>query len=150
MMAQLGLSVLSKLAQGATCDYEARLLESLLVYGRACYQIEPGDKLLQVMTAVEMFLLRDRNEPIQTQLADRLAFTISTDPSTRQGIARDLKEAYSVRSGRTHHGKSIGETETIEQFLHNAWAFFIIAIQRVGGYPTRFAFLDDLDKKKYE
>src|SRR5207253_1439297 len=60
-----GLMILSSLAQNTPCEYEEKLLQSLLIYGRACYQLDPTDKLLQIMTAVEMFALRSTNEPIQ-------------------------------------------------------------------------------------
>jgi hypothetical protein len=148
-MERLGLLVLSALAKETTCEYEEKLLEGLLVYGRACYQLDPTDKLLQVMTAVEMFALRSDNEPIQAALADRLAFAITNNPDRRALIAQNLRAAYSVRSGRTHHGKSITETATIEEFLRNAWAFFLTAIQGVGHFQKRIEFLDHLDKVKY-
>jgi hypothetical protein len=148
-MNQMGLSILSKLACGPTCDYEEKLLSSLLVYGRACYQLDPNDKLLQVMTSIEMFALRSDNEPIQAALADRLAFAISEDPNSRQQIAQNLRDAYSARSGRSHHGRSISDTELVERFLSNAWAFFFVALQNVGRLRTRLEFLDQIDGKKY-
>jgi hypothetical protein len=148
-MESAGLMVLSSLAQNPLCEYEESLLNSLLIYGRACYQLDQNDKLLQIMTAVEMFALRSDSEPIQAALADRLAFAISHDPNTRQQIAQNLRDAYKQRSGRSHHGKSITEKETIEQFLRNAWAFFLTAIQGVGRYRTRVEFLDHLDRTKY-
>jgi hypothetical protein len=144
-MEKNGLMVLSKLAQATTCDYEESLLNSLLVYGRACYQLDQNDKFLQVMTAIEMFALRDRSEPIQTSLADRLAFAISHDPLARQQIVQNVKCAYSKRSDRSHHGMSIEDTESIEQFLGNAWGFFLTAIHGVGHYKTRLEFLDHLE-----
>jgi hypothetical protein len=148
-MEKTGLTVLSSLAQNPSCDYEEALLSSLLIYGRACYQLDQNDKLLQMMTAIEMFALRSDGEPIQAALADRLAFAISPDPTTRQKIAQNLRDAYKERSGRSHHGRSITETEIIEQFMRNAWAFFLTAIQCVGRYRTRLEFLDYLDKIKY-
>jgi hypothetical protein len=144
-----GLTTLSSLAQTPACDYEEKLVETLLVYGRACYQLDPTDKLLQVMTAVEMFALRNANEPIQATLADRLAFAINDNPNIRQEIAANLRAAYGLRSGRSHHGKSISDTKTIEQFLGNAWAFFLTAIHGVGRYRTPAEFLDNLDRLKY-
>jgi hypothetical protein len=96
-----------------------------------------------------MFVLRNDNEPIQAALADRLAFAISAAPPKRQQIAQNLRDAYSVRSSRTHHGKSINDTQTIEEFLSNVWEFFIAAIRGVGCYQKRIEFLDHLDNKKY-
>jgi hypothetical protein len=57
VMESTGLMVLSTLAQAPACEYEQSLLNSLLVYGRACYQLDQNDKLLQVMSAIEMFAL---------------------------------------------------------------------------------------------
>jgi hypothetical protein len=148
-MEKTGLMVMSRLAQYTTCEYEEKLLSSLLVYGRAFYQLDPNDKLLQVMTAIEMFALRDNNEPIQTALADRMVFAISQELNTWLEIVQNFRAAYSTRSGRSHHGASINDTLTIEQFLRNARAFFLTAIQGVGHYKTRLEFLEQLDRVKY-
>jgi hypothetical protein len=93
-----GWMILSSLAQGTACEYEEKLIESLLVYGRACYQLDPTDKLLQIMTALEMFALRNENEPIQAALADRLAFAITDNPDVRQRIAGNLRTTYGLRA----------------------------------------------------
>jgi len=81
-MEKMGLMVLSSLAQATACEYEERLLEALLIYGRACYQFEPVDKLLQIMTAIEMFALRNDGEPIMTSVADRIALAITDNSAT--------------------------------------------------------------------
>ena len=141
--------ILSSLAQHTPCEYEETLLRSLLVYGRACYQLDPTDKLLQIMTAIEMFALRNANEPIQANVANRLAFAIAEDPTARQDIVNNFRKTYELRSARSHHGKSIPETETIEQFLRNVWAFFLAATQGVGRYRNRMEFLAYLDRLKY-
>jgi len=70
---------------------------------RACYQLDPIDKVLQIMTALEMFALRNDNEPIQAAPADRLAFATTDDPNIQQEIVDNLRAAYGLRSGRTHH-----------------------------------------------
>ncbi len=54
-MENAGLLVLSSLASEPACDYEISLLTSLLIYGRACYQLDPVDKLLQIITALENY-----------------------------------------------------------------------------------------------
>jgi hypothetical protein len=149
LMDLMGVATLSSLADGPTCEYEEKLLSSLLVYGRACYQLDPNDKLLQVMTSVEMFALRSDSEPIQAALADRIAFAVSEQPASRQRIAQNLREAYAARSGRSHHGRSIENTEVVEEFLSHALGFFIYAIQGVGRFKTRLEFLDQLDGAKY-
>jgi hypothetical protein len=148
-MEQTRIEVMSRLALGTTCEYEEKLLDSLLIYGRACYQFDQNDKLLQVMTAVEMFALRSDNEPIQAALADRLAFAISDDADARQQIVQNLRDVYSVRSARAHQGKSISDAETVEKFLANVWGFFLAAIRGVGRYKKRVDFLDYLDGRKY-
>jgi hypothetical protein len=148
-MEQTGLMILSNLARGTTCEYEQNLLEALLIYGRACYQFEPVDKLLQIMTAVETFALRSDGEPIMTSVADRIAFAITSNAQTRQEIVRNFRDVYAMRSRRSHHGRFSPEVQMIEQFLRNAWAFFLTAIQGVGRYRDRAQFLDYLEGLKY-
>lgn len=101
------------------------------------------------MTAFEMFVLRDDNEPIQAAAADRLAYAIGTNPEERRGIAENLRNTYKLHSGRVHHGKSIGDTETIERFLSSVWLFFRTAILQVAHFRSRSEFLDRLDRMKY-
>jgi hypothetical protein len=149
VIGDMGLLVLSNLAKGPACKYEQDLLEGLLVYGRACYQLDPVDKLLQIMTALEMFALRGDSEPITSVVGDRLAFAIGAEAGARQTIAKNFKVVYAIRSGRTHHGRTIAETAQIETFLQHAWEFFLIAIKGVGRYRRREEFLDHLDAVKY-
>ena len=78
-MEKVGLSALSDLALHRNSEYENDLFNSLLVYGRACYQIDPIDKLLQIITAIEMFLLKDGTEPIMASVADRIAYVIAKE-----------------------------------------------------------------------
>jgi hypothetical protein len=140
---------LSFLAKETGCDYERKLMESLLIYGRACYQSDPVDKLLQIITSVEMFVLRDANEPIMSSVGDRIAFAVSKDPDQRRSIARNFRTVYSLRSGRTHHGRTISEVNEIEEFLGNIWAFWLVALRGVGRYKERIDLIDDLDARKY-
>lgn len=150
IMEECGLAVLSSLPRNAACDFEQSLLDSLLVYGRAAYQLDSADKLLQVMTAVEMFALRSDSEPIQAALADRIAFSIASKAERRQEAARTLRSAYTIRSGRTHHGRPLEEVETVERFLADAWTFFFNALRSVGRFKTRTDFLNHLDHLKYQ
>jgi hypothetical protein len=143
------LATMSSLAVRTNNEYEESLLRCLLVYGRASYQSDPTDKFLQTMTAVEMFALNGANEPIQTIIADRIALSISSDFQSRVEIVDNFKAAYAERSRGTHHGKSIEDTEIIQRFLANAWAFFLVGLRNVGRFETRQAFLDQIDAMKY-
>jgi hypothetical protein len=125
------------------------VLRSLLVYGRASYQADPLDKLLQIITAVEMLTLKDDSEPIMGAVGERMAFVIATGVAERQSVVGNFKRVYGIRSKRTHHGHSIEETQDIEAFLENAWKFFHQALLRVGRHKTRADFLGDLDRLKF-
>lgn len=149
-MDRICLATMSKLATGTECEYEEDLLQSLLVYGRASYRSNPTDKFLQVMTAVEMFALEGTNEPIQTTIADRIAFAICRDPGARMKAVDNFKAAYGQRSRGTHHGKSIESDEIINEFLKNVWSFFYVALRNVGMFKTRQEFLKQLDALKYQ
>ena len=148
-MERYRLATVSKLAVRTENEYEEDLLRCLLVYGRASYQSDPTDKFLQTMTAIEMFALDGANEPIQTIVADRMAFAVHGSFEGRVTLVENFKAAYAERSRGTHHGKSIEDTEIIQQFLMNAWFFFCACLQNVGRVQTRKDFLRQLDSMKY-
>lgn len=146
---KLGFSTLSSLARGAACDFEEKALQALLMYGRACYRSELSDKLVQIISAIEMLLLKDSREPLVAVGADRLAFAIGSSPSDRQDIASNFREAYALRSRRSHHGNKANYDPAVTKFLKNAWTFFLIVIRGVGSFQTKDEFIDYLERRKY-
>lgn len=148
-MNHLGLQRVSRLAAKAESNYEKNALRALLVYGRASYADGASDKLLRTMTALEMFALRNQSEPIGNALAERLAFTITLDPTQRPAIARNLREAYQLRSRLSHHGQSLNDEHVAEQFLKNVWSFFLVVIQNMDRFATKESFLDAIENKKW-
>jgi hypothetical protein len=146
---KMGFVEIERLAREQTCEYEEALFACLLVYGRACYQTDPMDKLLQIFTAIEMLCLRGESEPISHAVADRIAFGISRVPGKRRDVVQNFRAAYALRSQRAHHGKSMSDVATIETFLANAWNILLIALKGVGHFKKRAEFLNYLDALKY-
>lgn len=146
---KLGLWTLSSLANGPACDFEERALQALLMYGRACYRTDLSDKLVQIVSAIEMLLLRDSREPLGVVGADRLAFAIGSSPNARQDIASNFRDAYALRSRRSHHGRKADYDSTVTTFLKNAWNFFLVVIRGVGVFRTREQFIDHLERRKF-
>lgn len=143
------LAKVSILVREQTCEYEVAALAALLVYCRAAYHGDEADKVLQIITAIEMFALRDQGEPIAKSVGDRLAFAITTAAGKRAQIARNFNDVYKLRSRRTHHGQTLADSEAVAEFLTNAWSFFLVVVRGIGMFKSRKDFLDRLDARKW-
>lgn len=148
-LGRAGFGILSKLADDQANEFQRRLISALLVYGRACYQLDPSDKLLQITTAFEMLALRDSSEPIGTVGAHRLAFAVFDAPDERRAASENFKEVYKLRSKRTHSGRTIDEVEEISIFLKNVWSFMYTALTRWEKDENHDDFLKYIDDVMY-
>ena len=78
MMKESQLFVLSQLiTKEELSDFEDKMLTSVLLYSKASLCTEPADKLLYVLTSLESLLLKNETEPIQQNMADRIAFVLA-------------------------------------------------------------------------
>jgi hypothetical protein len=129
-------------------EFQERMMEALLLYSRAAVQDGLSEKLLYILVALESLLVRDETEPIQQNLAERLAFTVGSNLAVRKAIIKATKRAYGLRSGFMHHGTEIDDVRAMEEFMLHAFAFFATALGAVDQFPTRIAFLDALEARK--
>jgi len=150
-LGQVGLGVLHGiLVKKNRSRYEEDLLNAVLIYSRCASQIDQGDKLLYAIRALESFLLQSESEPIQQTVGDRVAYAIGTPGQHRQAIAKNFKKAYALRSRLVHHGKSIDDLQELKDFYYNAWRFMVQAVLESTKYSTVQAFVEELDRRKYE
>lgn len=145
-----GLLIVDKLAREASpSEFQASLLNSLLLYSESCLSDDIKDRLVYVLAALESMLIADASEPIQSSLADRMAFFMGEDRDHRLKIVENVRDVYSLRSQFLHHGKSIKDWEAIGAFLLNAWAFFVMTIGRAYEFHTKPDFIRHIQDIKY-
>ena len=68
---------------------------------------DPVNRALDLGMAAEIVLMHDNggsNAEITHKISSRAAWLLGTDPETRSGISRDMKELYATRSKAVHEG----------------------------------------------
>jgi hypothetical protein len=145
-----GLEMLNMLLlNNKRSDYQARLYDSLLFYGRNSLARDATDKLLHIVTSLEAFLLRSENEPIGDNIARRIAFAVESQAAPRRRVVEIVKGAYSLRSKFVHHAQRVADVDKLQDFLLVAWKFFMVLIMDNTKYRTRDEFLNELDNRMY-
>jgi hypothetical protein len=130
-------------------DYKKNLWDALRIYSKHSLRHDLFDKLLYILVALETMLLRNNTEPIQQNVAERLAFLIGRDLAERQNILKTIRGIYSSRSEFIHHGTDVKENaQLFFDFMQLAWRCFTTLIMAMDKYHTKLKLLDDLDKRK--
>jgi hypothetical protein len=146
-----GLCILSDLlGREKLTEFQRALLDAVLLYSKAALAKNPADKLIATLVALESFLLRDASEPIQQNLADRVAFLFKVSARERMAIRRQVLRAYALRSSFIHHGHQIetDEMDALREFMMTAWVGFTELIGMAGEYETKAQFFDRIEEMR--
>jgi hypothetical protein len=131
-------------------EYQAKLLEALLIYSRNTLMRDLYDKILYILVALESILLRNDNEPIQQNVGDRIAFAIGKDPIERRKIVQTFKEIYAIRSRYIHHGTRLNDNNSlIQQFMQYAFITFDSLVRNIHQFKTKEECINALEHVKY-
>lgn len=100
-------------------EFQQRLLLAMELFGDACGARSVIEKLVLTFGALESFLLKDSNEPIQANLSRRVAVFLETGLEARKQVIASVVAGYRLRSGFAHHGTAPAENDkpTIEKVL---------------------------------
>lgn len=150
LLQNAGLEILSDiLTIENRTEFHQRLLSSLKWYSNSSLMKNPSDKLVYIFVALESFLLRNKDEPIQNIMGEAMAFFISSNRQERVSIVTNLKEAYRLRSKFVHHGKTIEDLKILREFMLNAWTFFSLLIQNAKRFDNIEQFFKEIEDIKY-
>jgi hypothetical protein len=144
---QAGLKDLGDIIESTSrSELEDALLDSLRMYSRATLEDDMAGKLTYLIVAMESFLLRNANEPLQDSLGRRLAWAIGTNLAVRKKIVAYVRKIYDIRSGFFHHGKTVDDAESLEAFMALLWQMFHSVTKDVRKrFPKRDDYLGWLD-----
>lgn len=146
---QGGLDKLNSiLNSSARSKFQEALLDALTLYSRHTIAKTPSEKLLNLFTALDTFLLKDASEPIQQNIAERLARVVGQTTDERLEIVQQTKKIYGLRSQFVHHGESVEDLEALQRFLERVWKFFLALIHTSDRFQTREAFIEELERQK--
>ena len=147
--AKCGLGVLSEIAvKEKPTEFESVILNTSMLYSKAVFTAAPLEKLVYILSALESILLKNENEPIQQNLAERLAIFTSQKLSTRKSIVKAVKSAYGLRSRYLHHGHTSVELEGLAEFLLHVWIFYIKLLGASRSFINKTKFLEAIDDNK--
>jgi hypothetical protein len=150
-MEKTGLDQLHRLLKNnIKSDFRESLLDSLILYSKSSVAKEPTDKLIYSLVSLESILLKNSNESIQTNLAERLAFTVGRNTEERKAVIANTKIIYGLRSAFIHHGNqvSLDELVSVEEFMMNTWRFFQWMIVSVDRGLEKNEFFSMLEERK--
>ena len=130
--------------------YQEKLLDATIIYSKNTLRYEVFDKILYIFSALESMLLKNENEPITQNIADRLAYIIGTTAERRVEIVSIVKQVYAVRSKFVHHGKSnVDDTNLLSDFMILVFSAFHFFIKNKDNFTDKEALLAHIDKMKY-
>ncbi len=147
---KFGLEILSDLLiKDNKSQFEKVSLEAFFIYSRCTTVKDPADKLVYILVALESLFLKNNTEPIQQNLAERIAFLIEKTVEGRMKIIKEVKNAYEIRSSFVHHGASIEDYEALEHFMWHAWRAITTVITATKTIKSKDEFLAHLDHIKF-
>jgi hypothetical protein len=142
------LEALSDLALSQKSEFRKVLYDALLIYSRNSTTNDSADKLLFVLVALESLLVKDSSEPIQGNLAERMAFLAGASLDDRKLIVSIVKKTYGMRSKFVHHGRTLEDRATLEKFLEIAWNTFAVLINNRDVFTSRLDLINKLDERR--
>ena len=122
-----GLDIHSEIeTKEQTSEFEKTVSTFGRLYSKVAFTPDPIEKLIYTLSAIESTLLKNSTEPIQQNLAERLAFLLEEGVSKRKEVIKNVKEVYNIRSKYLHHGKNISSDSTsqLSFFFGNVYRLF--------------------------
>ena len=144
-----GLDTISSLlASDSPTEFEKSTLNAIFLYSKAAFTADPVEKVVYMLSSLESILLKNENEPIQQNLAERLAVFTAQELPKRKAIIKMIKSVYGVRSRYLHHGHTSSELQLISDFMMQVWIFYIQLLAKVTRFRTQEEFVTAIDDHK--
>jgi hypothetical protein len=135
-------------SDNSSTELRKALFEALLIYSKNTLTLDLAEKLVFVLVSLESLLLRDSSEPIQGNLAERLAFLCGETLEERKEIVAITKKAYALRSQFVHHGRGIEDVDALDKFLLIAWQALANLISNFKNFARREDLISYLNDRR--
>lgn len=144
-----GLTVISDVIKKQThTDFEKTILNMTFLYAKAAFTLDPLEKLVHMLSALESTLLKNDNEPIQQNLAERIAIFTSSELNKRKEIIKNIKCVYGLRSRYLHHGHTSNELDELSKFFSQVWVFYVQLVKNSDTFKTKDEFINAIEDHK--
>ncbi|WP_224545466.1 HEPN domain-containing protein [Mesorhizobium sp. CA16] len=130
-------------------EFGRAIRSSILAFTRAVTFPELSDRLVFAFSAIEGLMLRNASEPIQQNVAERVAFLTAKDPGKRQKIVENFKTAYKMRSQYIHHRLTTVDESELDRVFYNIRTALAQAVANLERFKTCDDFLAAIDRTKF-
>src|SRR5262249_20371022 len=122
---------------------------SILTYSKGMTLPDINDRIVYTISALEGLLLRNPTEPLQQNLAERIAFLLFKQAEARWETVRNVRKVYDMRSKYIHHRVSLGDERELEMFVRNANFTLSQALKYSTLFTARADFISAIDQIKF-
>ena len=124
-------------------------MQRTIIYSKNNLAKEPAEKLVFILVALEAMLLKNDTEPIQQNIADRMAFVLGNSVSERRSIVSLVKACYGLRSRFLHHGQTMSDLENLRKFMMYSWALFLHFLRSHEEFASKDEMLERIEERKF-
>ena len=118
---------------------------SLLLFSTGATFSNPIERLSYTLSALESLLLRHSAEPAEFNVAERMGFLLSQKRTEREEVARNVREAYRLRSRQDISPLFPGEMASVATFLRRAHHVIGTALGNVNRFGTVSEFVSAIE-----
>ena len=128
-------------------DFQRDVLRSLLIYSRQHLTVDPVEKTIFTISALETLLYAGQPKLYQDTIKRRISGLLAGKATMKEHVESCVSSAYKLRNKFLHHGHSIAELQQVESFLLIAWCFFVRVLSQHRLWPNSKTFCEALDKQ---
>lgn len=145
-----GLDKLSgMLVRNDLTEFEDLIFTALFTFNKAISYVDSHEKLIFILSTLEIILLKDSGEPIQISVGQRLGFLTARSIEKRMEAVSLIREAYNIRSNYIHHGRENENYELLIKLQHACWNTLNIMINNHDKYLDKKGFMSYIEKLIY-
>ncbi len=123
---------------------------SLLLFSTGTAFSNAIERLSYTLSSLEALLLRHSAEPAEFNVAERIGFLLSQDGSEREEIARNVREAYRLRTRQDISPLFPREMFSVATFLRRAHKVIGIALANVNAFGAVGEFVNSVENLKHQ
>ena len=128
-------------------ELEILCFRSIKYFTKAISSTDYHDRLVQLITSIELLLLKDGNEAIGDNVGRRLAFLNETSVESKLSTIKILKTAYKLRGTYLHHGKKTSVLDTLRELQLIIWSAIHNTVMSTSKFKTKSEFIRYLEHR---
>lgn len=126
-------------------ELEILCFRSIKYFTKAISSTDYHDRLVQLITSIELLLLKNKSEFIQDNVGRRLAFLTETTVESRLDTIKILKSAYELRGTYLHHGEKTSVLDILRELQLIIWSAIHNTVMITSKFKTKLEFIENLE-----